>query len=83
MYKECPACSCTESTPINIGKVVQCACCHGLYGECSEEESKLIYKREWYKGNSENLQYIDLWIGGQWRFHGWIDVDTKKIVQTG
>jgi len=57
--------------------------CLGTYGECTAKEAAKIYNSEWHKGDCEEPEYIDLFIDGEYRFHGWVDPYSRKIVQTG
>jgi hypothetical protein len=41
------------------------------------------YIAQWHKGESAGAVYVERWEDGGRAFHGWIDVDSRKIVQAG
>lgn len=84
MYKSCPCCCAEKSRAVatEIIGVLRCVC-GALYGECNSNEAKRIYKSEWCNGSCEYPEYVDLFIDGEYRFHGWVEPYSRKIVQAG
>lgn len=84
MYKGCPCCGAKKSSAVSteIEGVVKCTC-GAVYGECNAKDAEKIYRSEWYNGICECPEYVDLYIDGEHRFHGWVEPYSRKIVQTG
>jgi hypothetical protein len=84
MYKSCPCCCAEKSSAFatEISGVLRCVC-GAIYGECNSKEAAKIYKSEWYTGKCKCPEYVDLFIDGKNRFHGWVEPYSRKIVQVG
>ena len=84
----CPACGCERGFELSA-TVQECRDCGGIHGSCYQGDAYTYYRPYWAEGDvpPERTRYVDLTIlggdGGIRRFHGWIDRETLRIVQTG
>lgn len=69
--------------------VFECQRCKGVQGDAGyRRDADIIVQNAWHEGESldENQRYYDIiYIDstGQHRKHGWFDLTTRKITQTG
>ncbi len=48
------------------------------------EDGRVAITSEWHSGSSERAVYTERWEAGRGRmFHGWVDADSRKLVQAG
>lgn len=83
-YYICPACS--SPKPHNHeGGAFTCPNCGGVYGVVSERVAARFCNWTWAAvgdGDVSGTRYIDFIISGV-RWHGWVSIATKHIVQSG
>lgn len=82
----CPACSSTKGTKTQITGVYSCASCGGVHGTCYKGDGYSFFRPEWHQGPDGETQYVDLTLLGSdgiERFHGWVNAETRRIVQVG
>lgn len=85
----CPACSSPRYTAVEgFVTVYTCAACGAIYGSCYLGDSYRLVRPTWHEGPSapERERYFDLSVlgsRGEERRHGWFNVDTRRITQTG
>jgi len=71
---------------LGIGGVFECPHCGAVQGTCHKGDRYLVVKPAWHEGPSEHQVYFDLTTLGSVgveRFHGWMDANTRRIVQVG
>jgi hypothetical protein len=82
----CPACSSENHCETGTVGVFECGNCKAIHGRCYRGEGYKFYTPQWHEGSDGETFYLDLELlgsDGLKRFHGWIDRQTKKIVQVG
>jgi hypothetical protein len=91
----CPACSCEvgiDRAQLESNKwVVGCPRCDAIYGVVNAPMFSVYVKDVWALGpKSGVVSYVDMIIqrdiGGQkafTRWHGWVDKESRKVVQVG
>jgi hypothetical protein len=60
--------------------------CGAIHGTCYKGEGYEFYLPYWHEGPDGETVYVDLELlgsDGVTRFHGWINKQTRKIVQVG
>ncbi len=91
---ECPACG----RPHEVKKedwttkawTVTCEACGGLFGAVTPVEFRRHVHNSWTEKKSPEPVYVDLYVvelkdGGVFfsRWHGWVDRETRAVVQIG
>jgi len=84
----CPACSGRKHhRHPKVHGVYTCDRCGAVHGTCYKGESYEIVLPYWHEGESkpEDERYYDLETLGTTieRRHGWFNINTKRITQTG
>ena len=71
---------------LGIGGVFECPHCGAVQGTCYKGDSYRVVRSRWHEGPSERTVYFDLTTlgsAGVVRVHGWMDADTRCMVQVG
>lgn len=87
----CPCCSNATGNPrysesIGHSSVFRCHRCGAVFGSCYLGDSYAIVRPEWHAGEEGEQFYFDLEClgsAGITRRHGWANVSTRRITQTG
>ena len=90
----CPACSSEAHTtadpliPVRLrGAVVACRDCGGIYTTrpIYLGDSYAVVLPRWHEGADGDTRYFDLEVlgSGSGRRHGWFNIETRGITQTG
>ena len=81
----CPACSGTLQYATEVSGVQECKACGAIHGTCYRGDAYTFYLPYWHQGPDGETRYIDLTMLGSTveQFHGWVNKETKRIVQTG
>lgn len=84
----CPGCSSEGVLQKLPGNVFKCKGCGGLFGDCAYKGnlSQIVNIHLPMVADSEDMQYFDIsFIGseGPGRVHGWMDRQTRNVVQYG
>jgi uncharacterized paraquat-inducible protein A len=87
----CPACGEVESRPMQVGGIRQCVACNAVFGECMYRDSLQFVLNWWCDGQThvapDDQRYYDFRgldeYGQPYRRHGWYDIRTRRITQTG
>jgi hypothetical protein len=93
---KCPACSSEGMIGADEVRstnwVACCGRCGAMFGVIPPERFETyVLKSTWFKGSSEKVTYCDFLVvkvtptgsGTHFRWHGWVDADTRQIVQEG
>lgn len=93
---DCPSCgmfAIHPQIPIEEGSIYMCEGCKAIYGECSYMKSLEYVHSTWHDGGIKDdpdaIRYYDFTCEHTcnqeltYRRHGWFNVNTRKIVQTG
>lgn len=95
LYDTCPACSSPFAATVNhpalegvrIAGARQCLRCGGLYGVVGLADSRALVQNAWHTaedGSADDVAYYDfITMPGGDRRHGWFDLYSRKIVQSG
>lgn len=87
-YTSCPACNHKGQEETEVVTVSRCTRCGAIYGTCYKGEAYGLVKPYMTTEDvpDERLRYFDftmLGSDGVTRRHGWYDIKTRLVVQTG
>jgi transcription initiation factor TFIIIB Brf1 subunit/transcription initiation factor TFIIB len=86
---QCPGCSSTRGRETDVVGVYECAKCGGVVGQCYRgDASRFVAIHQPMQAECEDgdARYFDLMLLGSQgieRVHGWMDRNTKRVVQFG